>query len=503
MVKGTAQRWFKRGTALVLSLALVKLLLHLLTNGEYGFHRDEFYYIAGGLRPDWGYVDHPPITPLLAGMAYSLFGTSISGLRLLPAVAGASIVFFAGVMARQMGGGRTAQGLAAFAVLVSPLYLLTNTLFQTVTFDQLAWVVCSLLLLRLINEDRPQFWVWIGLVIGIGLQTKYTILLWALGLVVAVILTDRRSHLQTVWPWLGGLIALTLFLPNLIWQVAHGWPSLEFIANNSANAQDESSLLLFFLLQLPLVGPFSFPLLLAGLYYCFSSPGARYRAVGWIYVIIMILLAVVGGKPYYSGPLYPVMLAAGAVAVEHYVRRTERWYLQKACFAVVALNLLLAPLTLPVVPKPLFSQMQDYYPSNDFAEMFGWQELTQSVARAYRSLPPEEQAQTIILASSYGAAGALELHGPRFGLPGFAEGKVFSGHNSYYFWGPPDQEVDSVIAVGFREEALKESCAAVKEAGVVTNRFDIRNEEAGRPIYLCRGLVAPMSEIWPLLRHFQ
>ena len=489
----------KNPLALLLILAGVKLLIHLLTNGQYGFHRDELYYIVGGFHPDFGYVDHPPLTPLLARLAVELFGPSVAGLRLFPALVGASIVLLTGILTRQLGGDRFAQGLAALCVILSPLYLLTNTLFQTVTFDQLVWVLSTVLVMHLVKTGNHNTWLAIGFVIGIGLQIKHTALLFGFGLVIALLLTAQRKQFASTWPWLGGLVALLIFLPNLIWQSVNDWPTLEFIRNNNANVQSASSRIEFLALQIIFLGIPAFPIAVAGLLRLFRSRSEAMRLLGWLYLSIMLLLLVVGGKPYYPAPLYPILYASGAIVVTEQLRQRKWNRLRPVLIgALLAITLPFVPLVLPVLPPPTFAAYQAYYPQNDFAEMFGWEELVEAVQGVYAQLPPDEQDKSTILTSNYGSAAAIDLLGASRGLP-----NAHSGHNTYYFWGPGDAPVEAIIAVGFQRTDLEGNCAEVQEAAVVSNRFSIDNEEAGRPIYLCQQPNVTLQEIWPQLKHFQ
>lgn len=485
--------------ALLASLALAKLLMHLLTNWQYGYHRDELYYIAGGNHLDFGYVDHPPLAPLLARFATLLFGDSLSGLRLFPAIGGALVVLLTGLICRELGGGRFAQGFAALTVLASPLYLLENTLFQTVFLDLLAWVLLSYLVVKLLKTGNNRLWLLIGLVVGLGLEAKYTLAFFVVSLTVGLLLTPDRRLLLTRWPWIAALIALLLFLPNLLWQATNGWPSLEFLRNNNADVRADSSIIAFFLLQIPMIGPFVLPVWLAGLRYYFSSAGKPFRALAWSYIILMLLLAALGGKPYYPAPAYPMLLAAGALVIERLVRQRASRRLRPTIVATVIIGGLI-PLAffLPVLPRDLFVRSHIYEVTHDFAEMFGWKELAASVGSAYNSLPPAERAKAAILTTNYGEAGAVDMYGGAYKLP-----KAISAHNSYYLWGAGDANEASVyIAVGFKRERLDALFGSVTEAGLITNPEGVNNDEYRRAIYICHSPKVPFSAIWALLRHY-
>ncbi len=491
-------RRFTTPTAILLGLAALKLALHLLTNGQYGFHRDELYYIVGGQQLSWGYVDHPPLVPLLAHGMISIFGLSIAGLRLAPALMGALVVFVTGLLARELGGGRLAQALAPLAVIASLIYLLTNTLFQTVTPDQLAWVLGCYLLLRLLNgADARRTWLLLGALLGVALLAKYTVVLFGLGVLVGLLLTPSRAQLRTQWPWLAAALALLIAAPNLLWQINHSFPTLEFLANNNANLSAEQSRLELLLLQIPLIGPLTFPLLLAGAYFLFSPAGKAYRLLGWLYATVMLVLLALNGKIYYPAPLYPVLFAAGAVWLERFTARRQRAWLRPTAFgATLVSGLICVVIALPVLPLQTFVQYQDSFPHNDFAEMFGWPELVQTVAEVYENLPADEQARAVIFTGNYGEASAINLLGDN--LP-----RAISGHNSYWLWGPGAAGGDVVLVLGINRERLSTLCSSVREVGVINNKAGVDNEEAGRPLFLCRDFQLLRQGNWAEARHYE
>lgn len=480
----------------LLGVAGLKFLAHLLTAAGYGFHRDELYYLICGRHLAWGYVDHPPVTALMARAIDELFGPSLVGLRLLAALAGAGIVLIGGLLARELGGGRWAQLMTAVAVLVSPVFLLTNGMFQTVSFDQLIWVAVSLLLARIFRGGQSLNWLAVGLLIGIGLLTKYTVLLFVSGLGVGLLTTDHRRWLRRPQPWLGAALAALVALPNLLWQSAHGWPSLEFMARSGARAAAEFPPPLFLLLQLVFTGLVSVPLLAVGLVWLFGSEGRPFRPLGWVLLIVVGLLAVRGAKPYYPAPALPAVLAAGAVWLESTAAR-RGWRRLRLVLPVLLVvgNLPTLWICLPVVPRATFAARQDLWPHREFHERFGWSELTEQVAEVYGALPESERATAGILTDAYGEAAALEVIGASRGLP-----RPTSGHDNYYFWGPPSAA--TVVAVAWSRDYLEPLFEEVVKVRKVTNRLGVRNEAAAKSIYLCRKPRSSWAELWPRLRNF-
>jgi hypothetical protein len=481
-------------TGALAALGLAKLALHLATDGIYGFHRDELYYLASGRHLALGYVDYPPLTPLLARLGLTLFGPSAGGLRLLSALAGAVVVVLAGLVARELGGGRFAQLLAAGAALASPLLLGSNWLFQTVTFDQLAWTVAILLTARLVRTGEPRWWLAVGLALGIGLETKYTILALGAGLLAGVLATRLRRHLRTPWPWLGALIALLIAAPNLAWQVAHGWPSLGFILSHHQDQAADFSPPVFLALQLPLAGPLALPLWLAGWYRLLRQRDMRPLGVA---AAVAFGIFLVVGKDYYAGPLYPLLLAAGAVSLEALGgpgRGAVR--LRAAAVAAVALNgLLLLPLALPLVPVSQLHRSHLDTARKDYADTVGWPELTDQVAAVYGALPPEQRRHATVLAANYGEAGAIDLYGPARGLP-----PAICPQLTYALWKPAHVEDATVVLVGYTPEFAARYFADVEPAAAITPPDGVRTEERGLPILVAHRPRVPLDQAWPELR---
>ena len=445
------------GPAVVLYLAAVKLLLHLFTAGRYGIFRDELYYLACAEHLDWGYVDQPPLIALIAWIARHLFGSSLLGLRLLPAIAGAALVWLTGKLAREMGGGRFAQALAALATLVVPIFLVFHHLLTMNAFEPLIWLGATWSVVRAINTDRASYWLWFGVIIGLGLETKYSIIFFAFGTVAGLLLTSDRRFLKSKWIWLGLLAALLIFLPNLLWLVKHDFPFLELMRNIRESGRDVARGPIAFIADQALImNPILFPLWVGGLLWLFfSKDGRRYRIFGWAYVVMLITFIVLKGKNYYLAPAYPILFAAGAVAFERLTVQSPTSKVQGHLdtgtagdspadretpfpfpsypsthflrWLYVALIILagaaLAPLSAPILSPETFiryqkalgiepskTENQDTGPLPQyFADEFGWEEMTRAVNEVYNRLPPDERAQTAIFANSYGQAGAIDF----------------------------------------------------------------------------------------------
>jgi 4-amino-4-deoxy-L-arabinose transferase-like glycosyltransferase len=491
--------------AILLWLALGRIVLHMLTNGQYGFHRDELAMLDDARRLAWGYVAYPPLTPFVTRIAFDLFGPSLPGLRLPSVLAQAVIMVLAGLTARALGGRRAAQMLAAVAVAAAPLSLVQATMFQYVSFDYLWWVLTAYLVIRLLKSDDPRWWLGIGVTVGLGLMTKYTMAYLVAGLVVGVLLTRARRYLRTPWPWAAAGIALLLVLPNLVWQAQHDFISLTFLTSIHARdiAIGRTAGFLTDQLIAP-ANPFTIPLWIAGLYFYLLAPaGRRYRALGWMWVIPFGLFLVTQGRGYYLAPAYPMLLAAGSVLWEDWVARLSsgwsrvvRW---GTWIAVVAGGVTVGAMLLPIAPINsgwwnISSSMNE-----NLAEEIGWPDLVQTVAGIYNELPEAERAHAGILAANYGEAGAIDLYGPAYGLP-----PAISVVNSYWLRGYGDPPPETLVLVGVPEDIVQTAFRDCEPAGRVTNPYGVPNEEStGYPvIYVCHGLRQPWPDFWAQMRYF-
>ncbi|MDQ6772751.1 MAG: glycosyltransferase family 39 protein [Candidatus Dormibacteraeota bacterium] len=491
----SVRRWrFDKETAAVAALALAVLVLHLATNGRYDFHRDELYYLDSARHPAWGYVDYPPLTPTIARLSLWLFGPSVSGLRLWPALAGAAMVALAALIARELGGGRAARVLAAIGAAASPVLLGANWLFQTVSFDQLVWLLCLWLFARLLRTRDQRLWLAVGAGLGLGLETKYTILALIAGLMAGTVLTPLRLDLKTPWPWLGLALASLLLLPNLLWQGAHGWPSVEYTFNHKAAQSLDFAPLTFLGQQVALIGPLAIPLWLAGWYWLLAAAPRRPLGIAALVVFVAFLFV---GKDYYVGPLIPLLVAAGFCALEAWTSRGWNWLRPVAGVAVGLQAVLLLPFAVPVVPEATMARSPLAAVRKDFADTVGWRDLAAQVAAVYDRLPASDRARTVILTENYGEAGAINTYGPALGLP-----TAVSGELTHYYWRPAALD-GPVITVNLDPGFLDTLFASCTRAGAVSNRYGLHNDEYGAPISLCRGPTLPLDQLWPRLRVFQ
>ena len=453
---------------------------------RYGWHRDELYYLASSRHLALGYVDYPPITPLLARVDQAIFPGSLPALRLLTILAGACVIIVAALIARELGANRLAQLLAGLAVLISPMYVGANILFQTVSFDQLVWAVACLLFVRLLRGSDRKEWLLLGLVFGIGLETKYTVIGLGLAIVIGLLGTSQRQQLASRWPWLGFGLALVLFVPNLAWQAGHHWDSVIYTVGHRGATDGPIA---YWVQQFLLMGPQLIPLVVGGTWWLWRREPLRAAAVTIVAVELFFFL--VGGKAYYPAPIYALAYAAGCVWFVEVVR--QPWIRRVAVAVAVAITVVLLPIGLPILPAKTMADSWVWKARKDFADMYGWPDLVQTVMTVYQQLPLGDRSGVMILASNYGEAGALDFYG--HGLP-----PVVSPHLTYYYWAPARMTPSAVIVVGYSRQYLATFFGDIQQAATITNSYGLRNYEYGQAIWICRSPLVPLDQAWPRLK---
>ncbi|HEY8835580.1 MAG TPA: glycosyltransferase family 39 protein, partial [Chthoniobacterales bacterium] len=497
--------------SIVLLLAAADLVFHLLIANRYGIFRDELYYLACSEHLGAGYVDQPPLIAFVAWIARHLFGESLLGLRFLPALAGAATVWLTGKLARELGGGVFAQALAALAVIAAPIFLLMHHWLTMNAFEPLIWIACAWCVVRAIERSKPRYWLWFGVLIGVGMENKYSTAFFAFAVVGALLLTPQRRFLANRWIWIGAAGSLLIFLPNLIWLVRHDFPFLELMHNIRNTHRDVvRGPIAFIADQAKLMNPILFPLWAGGLVWLFlSREGSRFRILGWIYLLLLVAFIVLKGKNYYLAAAYPMLFAAGGVAFENLSRLRMSWSRPVYVGLIVVVTCMLAPLSVPVLSaenylpyqkalgfEPPKAENQPTGPlPQHFADEFGWEEMAREVGRVYNSLPSEQRAKTAIFANSYGQAGAIDFFGKKYGLP-----KAISNHQSYWLWGPRDYTGESVIVLGSDGRGDREHFASVEVAGKTYHPYSRRDEHFD--IFLCRDLNASLQALWPRMKKF-
>ena len=470
-------------------------LVHLLTNGRYGFHRDELQFLSDARHLDWGFIAYPPLTPFVERIGLQLFGVSLVGLRLFSVIAQALVIVVTGLMARELGGKRLAQITAALAVALSALPLFQGTEFQYSSFDYLWWVLVAYFTIRLLRTENPRWWLAIGAAIGAGLMTKYSICFFIAGILVGMVLSSARRFFLSGWFWGGVGIALLIFLPNFVWQVQHGFISIRFLQHIHVRDVGEGRAHGFLRDQFLLcANVFAVPLWIAGLIWFFRD--RRYALLGWMYVVPLALFFFGKARFYYLAAAYPMLIAMGAVVAERWVATLQwRWRLAvKIGFfsGLAAVGLLFCAILLPLASGGPLKQFALKY-NGDLREEIGWNELVKTVAGIRDSLPPEQRDHVGVMASNYGEQGAVEILGPAYHLP-----MPISRTNSAWLRGYPTPQPTTLIVVGLSQKDADVLFTACRLAGHNGNSEGVRNEESwDHPdIFVCGGPRLPWPEFW-------
>ncbi|HZD33548.1 MAG TPA: glycosyltransferase family 39 protein [Candidatus Angelobacter sp.] len=487
--------------ALLAYIALATVVVHLLIGNRYGWNRDELATLEDARHLAWGYPAYPVVTPFFGRVSLELFGTSLRGFRFFANIAQAITVVLAGLMARGMGARRGAMVVAAVAAV--PFCLGGGYQMMYVAFDALAWVLTAYFVVKLLQSEDPRWWVGIGAGIGFGMLCKYTMGFFALGIVAGVLLTDARRYLKSKWLWIGVGISIVIWLPNLLWQAQHNFVSLDFLSHIHDRDVKQGRTDYFLPQQLMMTG-IRAPLALAGLWFCFAAAnGKRFRMIGWMYVVTLLLFTVAKGRWYYMGPAYPMVYAAGAVWGEQWLATMQpgrAMRIRRGVWVALAVELVITSafwLPFPAVNSRWWNINNAL--SGDFREQIGWRELVQEVARIRDSLTPEERAHLGIIGTNYGEAGAINLYGPEYGLP-----RAISGINSFWYYGYGEPAPQTVIIVGLSKTHLDEHFDSCRLAGHTWNQYAIKNEETGDhpDIYVCGPPKAGWPAFWSDFRYY-
>jgi len=498
-----------RNSGMLLTLlALCKLFIQFAGANHYGYFRDELYYIACGEHLAWGYVDQPPLIALVAWLTRHLIGTSLFATRLFPALAGAAIVYCTGRLARELGGGALAEFLAALGILLAPAYLAFDSFLSMNAFEPLFWLLCAWIAIRIVKGADPRWWLAFGVIAGLGLQNKHTMLVFGFSLVAGLLISGQARLLTSKWIWIAGALAFAIFLPNLIWQEHHGWPQIEVVRNGQQYKILHISPQQFIFEQVLFLQPLALPLWLTGLgSYFWGTEAKRFRFLGWAYLIVMTIFIAFDGKSYYALPIYPLLFAAGGVACETFFAAKNRRKLAVGYAALlVVVGAVTLPFGVPVLPVGTFLKYSNLFPYGKsvkterdepveltqlYSDMFGWDHLARQIALVYHQIPPSEQRGCAILAGNYGEAGAIDVYGSSLGLP-----KAISGHNSYYDWGPRDYTGDCVIVFGERADEFQSYFADSRFVGTITNPY-AASAERDVHVYICHHPRQPFADLWP------
>ena len=486
-------------------LALARVVIQSLTNGQYGWHRDELALLDDARSLAWGYVAYPPLAPFVARVGLELFGPSLIGLRLFSVIAQSAALVLTGLMVKALGGPRWAQIAAALLVGANPASLAFGNNIMYVSFDYLWWVLAAYCTVRLLQSEDGRWWLGIGAALGLGAMSKFTIAFLAVGLVVGVLVTPARRWLRSPWLWAGAGLALLIYLPNLIWQAQHSFVTFEFLGSIHERDVRIGRADEFFIEQLLFnSNPLTLVLIPLGLYgYLFHPVGKPFRVLGWMYVVPLALMVVTQARGYYLTPAYPHLIAGGAAFLAHWLssRPPARAAALRGWVNGFAWYGALVTMAIVLRLGPVGSLQWDIATTlnGEQVEEVGWPDMVGAVAEVYQSLPAEERARAGILVGNYGEAGAVNLYGPALGLP-----RAISGINSYWPRGYGSPPPEPVIVWGYPADRMNSIFTGCRYARDIPNPLGVENEETTthREIFICRAPIAPWPQFWEENRYF-
>jgi hypothetical protein len=505
------QQTYAAESRMAWAIAAIGFLLQMAFNGRYGYFRDELYYIACSNHLAFGYVDMAPLVTWLARLFRMVFGDSLHAIRLLPALAFGAEIALSGFIARELGAKRWAIFLACISVLLAPVILGNGTHLAMNPLEPLFWMGCIYVLLLAINRDQPKLLVWCGVLLGFGLLNKHSTIFFIGALVLGLLLSSQRRLLFTKWFLFAAIIAFCIALPNVIWQYTHHFPTLEDLRNVKATHKNvELPPLAFFQQQIAMLNPSTVFVWLGGFFYLLLHPGAKlYRFIAYTYLVFLAVMMALHGKDYYLAPIYPMLIAGGAVLWEKVINSYSpvRWLRYAIPVVVTVSGLIAMPLVLPVLPPekiPAYinalgvkmthteNGMESPLPQH-FADQFGWPEMVAKVADVYHNLPPEQRDKTAILAGNYGGSGAIDFFGPRYGLP-----KSISAHQNYYYWGPREYTGESIILLEWSLKGAQNWCGTVDVGPRIEPPLGMGWEHYN--ILVCHNFKEPLQQAWPKLK---
>ena len=503
-------------TALILIIfGITKLLIPLFTHPDFELHRDEFLYLAMADHLDWGYLEVPPGIAIFAWIAKYILGGGFYAVRFLPALSGALTIYFVLLITREFGGSKLAQWLAVLCYIFSMLYLRINLFFQPVTFNLLFYVIAVFLFIRILKTERPQYWILLGFIVGFGILIKYTILLFVFGISIGLLITPYRRFYLSKWLWISVLIAIIIWLPNLLWQHSQDWPFFEHMRILSERQLSNVRATDFILVQL-LMNLHAAPVWILGLFvFLFSNKYIQYRPIVVLYLVSLFVLILLSGKVYYLSPAYPMLFAAGGVVIdEYFTKHRQKWLRYVLVIFIIYNGFVLLPIGIPVFSVNgmisyfdltgkylgtdnalIWEDGKKYQLPQDYADMLGWEAMVEEVAKIYHSLPAEDKKSCAIFTANYGQAGAIDYYGNKYNLP-----RCISKGSSYWLWGFRKYDGKLAIIIGFSPENVKSFYGEI----AINQQFKYTNaRESGMNIILAREPKMSMDELWQIMKQYR
>lgn len=485
----------KKFLPIILVLSLIKLIIQLLGNRNYGFHRDELLHLSVSEHLDWGFMEFPPLIGAIGKVSYWLFDYTLLGTRLFPTLAGVAILILCCLIAIELGGKSKGVLLSGICVLAFLPFYRNHTLFQPVAFNQLFWTLGFYFFIQFINSENKKFLILTGITLGLGLMNKYTILILSFGLFIGLFFYKKANLFKNRWLYISALISLFIVIPNIIWQIQHDFPLLNHLQALNEKQLNEINPLDFGLEQLKY--PFTFAISLLGLVALMTDKHLKkFRSVGIATIVIFSTMWLLQSKAYYVFAIYPVLFASGAVKIESLFSKNPGWVYVIAVFTLGP-SIYFIPEATPILPIEKFVEYKNLEQKNgrieltgDYADMFGWEEQVQLVDSVYQSLRPEEKKNCVLWAENYGEAGALKILGKQYNLP-----DPISRHGSFWTWGYGNKNADVWISLGNEKPSVEYVFEDVELVKIITHKYAIE-EENGIPLYVCRNPKIDIEKWW-------
>jgi hypothetical protein len=493
-------------------LAAGFIVLSLAFVNQYGYFRDELYYIACSNRLDFGYVDQPPLSIFVLKFMRTLFGDSLLAIRLLPIICGAALIILTSLITRKLGGGRFSQVVIGCSVLAAPIYIAVSNFYSMNVIDFVIWTGGVYWLMITLDRNNLRDWIVLGVLLGLGLLNKIGVLWLGAGIFLGLLLTHHRTTLKTPGPWIAGIIALALFSPYLFWQMSHEWATLEFVRNASQYKNVAVSPLDFFANQLILMNPLIAPVWITGLLCCLFAPILRqWRILAWIFVTVLtILLSSGSAKAYYLSPAYPAIIACGAVALEYFTQGGLHQLRVVMIIIVAGAALMSLPMSKPLLSPQNYLKYErklGISPPREevghggtlpqhYADMFGWEELVATLSDVYQQLPEEDRESCLIWVQNYGEAGAIEFWQAQYEVP-----RVVCPHNNYWLWAPRDVTANTWIILGGNLEDVQAVFETAEQVGSFEHPW-VLDSQNNNPIYVGRNPKISLEQILIQAKNF-
>lgn len=494
--------------SIIFSISLINFIIYLITQMffSYGMFRDEYYYLACANRLALGYVDHPPLSIYVLAVWKFLFGDSLIAIRFVSAIISSVTIFVLGLFTMQLGGKKSAIIISMLAFMLTPIFLGINTIYSMNTFDYFFWISSAYMFLRIIQTENKKNWIWLGVVLGLGLLNKTSVFWLGAGILAGTLFTPLRKDLITKYPYIAFVLAILIFSPYVIWNITHDFAHLEFMRNAATRKYGGLTPISFIMDQILIHNPLTILIWLPGIiFFFFRKDSKQYRALGFIWLTTFLILLINGhSKGEYISAAYQSLFAGGAVMIEKWSAAPNRnWIKYSIAVPVIVIGVLLSPFARPLLSPETFIQYQSAIglepPSNEghelvglpqfYSDMFGWEDLAKDVSKVYQSLPKEERETTLVYCGNYGKAGAIEYYSKKYPLP-----RVICPHNSYWYWWPTEKKYSTVIIIGGEIEDHFESLNEVFEAGYHETKYAMPYEN-NQTIFIGRGLKGSLNEI--------